>query len=65
MPKTSKRSLIASARKEYKKLDRAYHIVGKKTLGKSKKAAVRKEYETIKKARNAAGKKLGKLTGVR
>lgn len=65
MPQTSKRSKIIAARKEYKKLDRAYHAAGKKAFGKPKKSAVHKDYETLKRARNAAGRKLGKLTGVR
>jgi hypothetical protein len=65
MPKVSKRTQVAAARKEYTKLDRAYHAVGKKAFGKPKKSTVHKDYETIKRARNAAGRKLGKLTGIR
>lgn len=65
MPKTSKRSMIVAARKDYEKLDRAYHAAGKKAMGKPKKSTAQKEYQTLKRARNAAGKKLGKLTGVR
>ena len=61
----SKRSQILAARKEYKKLDRAYHAAGKKAFGKPKKAAVHKDYAALKTARNAAGRRLGKLTGVR
>lgn len=65
MPKTSKRTQILSARKDYEKLNRAYHAAGKKALGKPKKSKVHKDYETLKRARNSAGRKLGKLTGIR
>jgi hypothetical protein len=65
MPSVSKRTLIASARRDYAKLDRAYHTAGRKALGKSKKSAVHKDYLSLKKARNSAGRKLGKLTGIR
>jgi len=65
MPRTTKRAQIILARRDYKKLDRAYHAAGKRALGKPKKSAVHRDYVTLKRARNAAGKKLGKLTGVR
>jgi len=65
MPRQSKKTLIASARRDYNKLNRAYHAAGKKAFGKPKKSAVHKDYETIKRARNSAGRRLGKLTGVR
>ena len=65
MPRQSKKTLIASARKEYNKLNRAYHVVGKKAYGKPKRSVVHKDYLTIKRARNLAGRKLGRLTGVR
>jgi len=65
MPQVSKRTKINEARREYKKLDRAYHAVGKKAFGKPKRSTIHKDYEVIKRARNAAGRRLGKLTGVR
>ena len=65
MPRVSKRTLITTARRDYNKLDSAYHKAGKKALGKPKRSTVHKDYETLKRARNAAGRKLGKLTGVR
>lgn len=65
MPRVSKRTLIASARRDYNKLDRAYHSAGRKALGKPKRSTVHEDYVTLKRARNAAGRKLGKLTGVR
>jgi len=65
MPRTSKKTQIASARREYQKLNRAYHAVGKKAFGKPARSTVHKDYESLKRARNAAGRKLGKLTGVR
>ncbi len=65
MPRVSKKTLIAAARRDYNKLDRAYHKAGRKALGKPKKSVVHRDYETLKLARNAAGRKLGKLTGVR
>jgi len=65
MPRTSKRTLITAARRDYNKLDRAYHAAGKKALGKPKKSGVHKDYVALKRARNSAGRKLGKLTGVR
>jgi len=65
MPAISKKTKIAAARREYTKLNRAYHAAGKRAMDKPKKSVVHKDYETIKKARNLAGRKLGKLTGVR
>jgi len=65
MPVMSKKAQIAAARREYTKLDRAYHTVGKKALGKPAKSTVHKVYVALKRARNLAGKRLGKLTGVR
>ena len=53
----SKRSLVISARKDYNKLDRAYHAAGKKALGKPSRSTVHRDYVAIKKARNAAGRK--------
>jgi hypothetical protein len=65
MPRISKRTLITAARRDYNKLDRAYHAAGKKALGKPKKSGVHKDYVALKRARNSAGRKLGKLTGIR
>ena len=65
MPQTSKRAQIASTRREYGKLKRAYHKAGKKAFGKPEKSTVKREYRLIKRAYRAVGKKLGKLTGVR
>lgn len=65
MPRQTKRVAVAQARRDYEKLNRAYHAIGKKALGKPKRSAVHTDYETVKRARNAAGRKLGKLTGVR
>jgi len=65
MPRVSKKTLIAAARREYNRLNRAYHAVGKKALGKPKKSLVHRDYEVIKRERNLAGRRLGKLTGVR
>ncbi len=65
MPRVPLKTQIAAARREYNKLNRAYHTVGRKALGKPKKSEVHRDYETIKRARNAAGRRLGKLTGVR
>lgn len=65
MPKPTKRVAIAQARKDYNKLNRAYHAIGKKAFGKPKTSTVHRDYVAVKRARNAAGKKLGKLTGVR
>jgi hypothetical protein len=65
MPAVSKKTKVAAARREYTKLNRAYHTAGKKAAGKPKKSVVHKDYETIKQARNLAGRRLGKLTGVR
>jgi hypothetical protein len=61
----TKKTKIAEARRDYNKLNRAYHTIGKKAFGKPKKSPVHKDYELVKRARNAAGRKLGKLTGVR
>ena len=60
----SKRSIILAARREYNKLTRAFHTVGKKAFGKPERSTVKKEYRLLKKARTAAGRRLGKLTGV-
>lgn len=65
MPVVSKKTKIKEARSEYSKLDRAYHAVGKKTLGAPARSVIRKDYQIIKRARNLAGKRLGKLTGIR
>ena len=65
MPRVSKKTLVATARREYSKLNRAYHTVGKKALGKPTKSLVHRDYVALKRARNLAGKKLGKLTGAR
>ena len=65
MPIVSKKTKIKRARSEYSKLDRAYHVAGKRAMGKPKKSVVHKDYEAIKKARNLAGRRLGKLTGIR
>ena len=65
MPRTSKKTQIAAARREYNKLNRAYHAIGDKAFGKPSRSTIKKDYEVVKRARNAAGRKLGKLTGVR
>lgn len=66
MPKkrTSKRTVVAAARREYNKLTRAYHKAGKKAAGKPERSTVKKEYRTIQRARTQVGRRLGKLTGV-
>ncbi len=61
----SKRSLIIATRRDYQKLDRAYHKAGKQALGKPARSSVHRDYVALKKARNAAGRRLGKLTGIR
>jgi len=54
---------IASTRKEYNKLTRAYHAIGKKALGKPKKSQVQKDYQLVKKERTRVGRRLGIMTG--
>jgi hypothetical protein len=62
--KPSKKTLIATARRAYQKLTRAYHAAGKRAIGKPKTSRVHREYVAARRARTAAGTKLGKLTGV-
>jgi hypothetical protein len=65
MPKQTKRAAITQARKDYTKLNSAYHKIGQKAFGKPTRSQIHRDYEMVKRARNAAGRKLGKLTGVR
>jgi len=64
MPRTTKKALVASARREYNKLTRAYRAAGKRAFGKPERSEVKRDYRTLKKARDQAGRRLGKLTGV-
>jgi hypothetical protein len=63
MPAMSKKTKIASARREYASLNSLYHKVGKKAFGKPASSAVKKDYRKVKAERNRAGAILGRLTG--
>lgn len=60
----SKKTQIATARREYRKLTRAFHAAGEEAAGTPKKSAARRDYAELKTARARAGRKLGMLTGV-
>ncbi|HVP24131.1 MAG TPA: hypothetical protein VMS77_09505 [Conexivisphaerales archaeon] len=63
MPRQSKQTLIKKARREYDELDRAYHKIGDKAMGKPKTSAIHRDYVAVKRERNRVGRHLGKLTG--
>ena len=64
MPLKSKKTRIAAARREYSKLTRAYHVAGRRAMGKPERSAVKKDYRLIQREREVVGRQLGRLTGV-
>ena len=60
---TSKRAEITETRKEYERLKRVRHLVGKKAFGKPESSTVKKDYRTVDRAYARVGSKLGRLTG--
>lgn len=63
MPTATKKSQVASARREYQAIKSLYHNVGKKALGKPTNSKAKRDYRVVKAEYNRIGKKLGRLTG--
>lgn len=61
--KKSKKSQIASLRREYVAADREYHKKGRAAFGKPSGSAAKRAYREARQERNLLGSRLGKLTG--
>ena len=64
MPRATKKTQIAEARREYEPAKRRYKKAGKAAFGKPKNSKPYKEYQAAKADYRRKGRTLGKLTGI-